>query len=274
VLHDTVPLTRQTRTSPPKRILVVDDDAISMEVLALMLGCDGHKVMRAADAKTALDLMAASVASALPEVVLVDIQLPGISGYELADKLRALEGSTPRMLAMSATAVNTQELRGFDGFLLKPLAIDDLRQALRPSPETSTGRTYPLRRRPGKRSAPARKPEKLIDEAVLNKLAKAMPPESLRELYRACIDDSRQRLGALKELALAGRIREIPRGAHQIKGAASMIGAARLARLAASLELGSCKEEDTLRLLNELLDACNELERMLLAGKFPRVNSE
>ena len=69
---------------------------------------------------------------------------------------------------------------------------------------------------------------------------------------------------------LAGDLTGVPRGGHQIKGAASMVGFARVARLALSLELGSCKEEDTLRLLDDLLSSCDDLERILLAGKFEK----
>ncbi len=109
-----------------------------------------------------------------------------------------------------------------------------------------------------------------INQAVLGKLRQAMPADSLNELYQACLIDSRSRAIALQTLARSGAMAEIPRGAHQIKGAASMVGAARIARLASALELGSCKEEDTLPLLDDLLDACNQLELMLLAGKLER----
>ena len=60
----------------------------------------------------------------------------------------------------------------------------------------------------------------------------------------------------------------VRQSAHRIKGAASMVGATHLASLAAGLEMGGDKEAATPVVLNNLLSACNELERMLLAGKF------
>ncbi len=54
-----------------------------------------------------------------------------------------MEGPEPLLLAMSATEVQRQHLLAFDGFLLKPLALDDLRRALRPKKRA--------RRKPGVR---------------------------------------------------------------------------------------------------------------------------
>lgn len=274
-MRDTLPSAVQSRAA---KILLVDDDAISLEILALMLGHDGHEVVRASDGEAALSLLACPDSGICPDVLLVDLQMPGISGGELVEKVRAIQGSQPVMLAMSATAVDAQRLRGFDGFLLKPLTIDDLRRALKSAanktaPVKSNGRGPNARPRTTQRQSLASKDE-IIDRAVLSKLGNAMPAESLKELYQACLDDSRQRVLGLQALARTGRLAEIPRGAHQVKGAASMVGAVRLARLAAALELGSCKEEATLRLLDDLLDACDELQRMLLAGKLNRANDD
>jgi CheY-like chemotaxis protein/HPt (histidine-containing phosphotransfer) domain-containing protein len=243
-----------------------------MEVLSAMLNHDGYTVACAPDGEAALGLLAAPGAEPSPDVLLVDMHMPGISGRELAQRIRALKGIQPRVLAMSATAVPACDLHGFDGFLLKPLAMDDLRKAIEEHPpSTKTGRG--ARRTASKgRSRPSEADS--VDHAVVSKLAAAMPESAMRELYDACIADTRQRILRLKELALAGNLAEISPGAHQIKGAAAMVGAVHIARLAATLESGSCKEGDTLRLLDELLGACDHLERMLLAGKLLRANDD
>ena len=80
----------------------------------------------AQNAGAALELLASDKAGR-PDVLLVDLQMPGVSGGQLAEKIRALGGPDPLLLAMSATAVQRQQLLAFDGFLLKPLAVDDLR---------------------------------------------------------------------------------------------------------------------------------------------------
>src|ERR1700723_3105954 len=110
------------------KVLLVDDDAVSLELMALLLAHEGHQVLRAHDAGAALDLLS-SDQSARPDVLLVDLQMPGISGGQLAEKVRALGSPGPLLLAMSASEAKRQQLLSFDGFLLKPLAVDDLRQA-------------------------------------------------------------------------------------------------------------------------------------------------
>ena len=65
------------------KVLVVDDDAVSLELMALLLAHEGHQVLRANDARAALELLSSDQA-ARPDVLLVDLQMPGISGGQLA----------------------------------------------------------------------------------------------------------------------------------------------------------------------------------------------
>jgi CheY-like chemotaxis protein/HPt (histidine-containing phosphotransfer) domain-containing protein len=250
----------------PRRVLLVDDDDVSIELLALLLDHDGHEVMRASSGQAALHLLQNGGADAFPDVLLIDMQMPGLSGREVAGQVRALHGANPLLLAMSATEVGREELSGFDGFLLKPLALEDLRRALKLNKRSRRRASGGDRaRRPGGEQA-----IDPIDENVARKLRMAMPPAALQELYEACIADTRSRAESLRTQVLAGDLTGVPRGGHQIKGAASMVGFARIAKLALSLELGSCKEEDTLRLLDDLLSSCEELERILQAGKLQK----
>src|ERR1700723_378141 len=113
------------------KVLLVDDDAVSLELMAMLLAHEGHQVLRAHDAGSALELLAGETA-VHPDVLLVDLQMPGVSGGQLAEKVRALGNPGPLLLAMSASEAQRQQLLAFDGFLLKPLAVDDLRRALKP----------------------------------------------------------------------------------------------------------------------------------------------
>jgi PAS domain S-box-containing protein len=72
----------------PRRVLVVDDSRDAADSLALLLRCWGHEVRTASNGPAAL----AEAASFRPHVVLLDIGLPGMSGLELARKLRQLPG--------------------------------------------------------------------------------------------------------------------------------------------------------------------------------------
>ena len=86
----------------PVQVLVVDDDALSREVLALLLHGAGYAVETADSGDAALlHLQTAQVA---PQAVLTDLQMPGTTGNELALRLRALCGPATVLLAMSASA--------------------------------------------------------------------------------------------------------------------------------------------------------------------------
>jgi CheY-like chemotaxis protein len=258
-------MTRSTGVGTRRKVLLVDDDAVSLELMAILLAHEGHQVLRANDAGAALDLLV-SDKTGRPDVLLVDLQMPGVSGGQLAEKVRALGSPGPLLLAMSASEAQRQQLLAFDGFLLKPLAVDDLRQALKPK---KRGRVPGVRvAHPGRTEAVA--PAGAIDMAVIKKLLAMMPKEALLELFAACIADTRTCIRGIQNLAHLGKLDSVPPLAHRIKGAASMVGAVRLARIAAGLEMGGSKEAATPGVLDDLLSACSELERMLLAGNLTK----
>jgi two-component system sensor histidine kinase EvgS len=254
-------MTRSTGVGTRRKVLLVDDDAVSLELMAILLAHEGHQVLRANDAGAALDLLV-SDKTGRPDVLLVDLQMPGVSGGQLAEKVRALGSPGPLLLAMSASEAQRQQLLAFDGFLLKPLAVDDLRQALKPK---KRGRVPGVRvAHPGRTEAVA--PAGAIDMAVIKKLLAMMPKEALLELFA----DTRTCIRGIQNLAHQGKLDSVPPLAHRIKGAASMVGAVRLARIAAGLEMGGSKEAATPGVLDDLLSACSELERMLLAGNLTK----
>ncbi len=260
-------MTRSSGIEARHKVLLVDDDAVSLELMALLLAHEGHQVVRANNAGTALELL--SDQSARPDVLLVDLQMPGVSGGQLAEKVRAMGSPGPLLLAMSASEVQRQQLLAFDGFLLKPLAVDDLRRALTPQKRG---------RKPGVRVVHPGRTEGhpaagvALDMTVIKKLLAMMPREALVELFSACIADTRSCIRDLQNYVQQGRgnddaVRPL---AHRIKGAASMVGAVRLAELAANLEVGGSKQAATPGIFADLLNACSELERMLLAGNLTK----
>jgi HPt (histidine-containing phosphotransfer) domain-containing protein len=195
--------------------------------------------------------------------------MPGVSGGQLAEQVRAMGGPGPLLLAMSASEVQRQQLLAFDGFLLKPLAVDDLRRALTPQ---KRGRKPGVRVAHPGRTAPQPLTNQILDMTVVKKLLAMMPKEALMELFSACIADTRSCIRDLQNYVTQGSSKDesVCPLAHRIKGAASMVGAVRLARLAAGLEVGGSKEAATPGVLDDLLNACSELERMLLAGNLTK----
>jgi signal transduction histidine kinase len=125
-------------TSPPRRILIVDDNADSAESLALLLRHAGHQVDTAFDGLGAL-----AVAKARPpEVALLDIALPRLNGLEVARRMRSELGlSAALLVAMTGYGQVEDQLRsreaGFNAHLVKPVDLDALGQLLA-HPELAT----------------------------------------------------------------------------------------------------------------------------------------
>jgi signal transduction histidine kinase len=118
-------------TSQPRRILVVEDQPALSRVTVALLRKLGHDVRAAADGREAL----LAVREYEPEVVLLDIGLPGMDGYEVARSLRSEMGSeTPMLVAMTGYGqheVSRHARRAeFDYHLVKPADLGVLRALL------------------------------------------------------------------------------------------------------------------------------------------------
>ena len=117
----------QHTAAPKRRILVVDDNRDSAESLAMVLRLVGNDVRTAYDARQALAL----AETYRPELMLLDIGLPGMDGYELAKQIRSEPwGSRMRLVALTGYAREEDRRRaeeaGFDHHLAKPVDFDAL----------------------------------------------------------------------------------------------------------------------------------------------------
>ena len=112
------------------RILVVDDNVDSAETLAEQLPLWGHEARLAHDGPQAL----AVAREFSPEVILLDIGLPGMDGFEVARQIRAEKMPVLQLLAMTGYGQDEdrQQARdaGFDGHLVKPVDPDTLQKTL------------------------------------------------------------------------------------------------------------------------------------------------
>ncbi|MES2978183.1 MAG: ATP-binding protein [Pseudomonadota bacterium] len=112
------------------KILLVDDSADALDSLAQLLSLDGHRVLKAGDGASALTI----AATEQPDVVLLDVGLPDISGHEVARRLRQQPGSCPLLVALTGWGSDDDKRRaleaGFDVHLAKPIRIDELERVL------------------------------------------------------------------------------------------------------------------------------------------------
>jgi signal transduction histidine kinase/ActR/RegA family two-component response regulator/HPt (histidine-containing phosphotransfer) domain-containing protein len=114
---------------PPKRLLVVDDSAENRELVLLALQDCGLVVEQADSGRTALE----RVEAALPDMILMDMQMPDMDGYTATRLLRE-RGVTVPIFAFTAHALSGFEKEiveaGCDGFLTKPIVIDTMLETL------------------------------------------------------------------------------------------------------------------------------------------------
>ncbi len=134
------PLTEQAHpTGPSLRVLVVDDNLDAAKTLAMLLKASGHDVRTAHDGPTALG----AALDFRPNVVLMDIGLPGMDGFEVAKRIRQQPLLKDNILValtgygQDADRQRSQEA-GFDHHLVKPADFADLQQILANAAESKT----------------------------------------------------------------------------------------------------------------------------------------
>ena len=242
-------LSMQTHTDPKAlRVLLVDDDSIVLELVSLLLAAKGIRVLRALGGQEALDVLQSQP---FPDIVLVDHQMPGVSGVDVARHVKSLSEPRPRVIAMSASPLPEDELALFDDFLAKPVDHDLLRAAIGGSstkPAVPSLGTLP----------PA------LDSSTVAKLQSIMPPSAMRELYTVYVADTRRRISELERYSAQGDEESLRRCAHALKGAAAMAGVAGIASIAAGLETGHLPQQDHGRLFHQLRSACDDVEQSMI----------
>lgn len=119
----------------PRRIMIVEDQRDAAEMLAMVLTAQSHQVHIAPDGHAALQ----AVGQFRPDIMLIDIGLPGMSGYDLAERIRAA-GSFERVLLVALTGYGGDDARaralncGFDRHVVKPIDDRALDELLRDAP--------------------------------------------------------------------------------------------------------------------------------------------
>jgi signal transduction histidine kinase/DNA-binding response OmpR family regulator len=126
---------------PPLQILVVEDNLVNQKLIVRLLEKRGHSVMLANDGFEALAMLARRSF----DLILMDIQMPGLTGYDVTARIRANEaesGAHVTIVALTAHAMEGDKKRclsaGMDGYLTKPIRFQELDQIL-----VSVGRCGP-----------------------------------------------------------------------------------------------------------------------------------
>jgi len=119
------------QTTHPKRILVIDDNKEAADITAELLRMNGYAAEVAYSGLPGLD----TARTYQPDVVLLDLGMPGMDGYQVAGALRALpDFDDAALIAFTAWGdpVTRQRVRdtGFDGHVVKPASLDNILTAI------------------------------------------------------------------------------------------------------------------------------------------------
>lgn len=226
---------------PPLHLLLVEDVELNIQVAKTLLEKQGHEVKVAKTGQQALDQVLANDDF---DVLLLDIQLPDMTGFELADTLKErFKDDLPPMVALTANVVNRKEdyLRhGMVDVVRKPLSIKAVNKVfnhlfsvsgvsstMADAQSVSEAEVVPSH---------VNNESLILDEEVLEEFCQALGTEGMAknvDLFEQTIDPY---LEVLHSNLIAQDHDGIVSEAHKIKGAAGSVGLARMQRLANQMQ--------------------------------------
>ena len=237
------------------RLLIADDDAINREIAENLLQHLGHRVTVTADGREAL----AAVHADTFDAALIDLHMPTMSGIEFARAVRALPppAGTLRLIVVTADAdahIRASVLAaGIDSFLIKPVTLERLAEALKPLADR------PPRHAPDVGAT--------VDAKVRDMLLTRLPPGRLPSLVQTFWEGT---LGAFEaQGGMAGNVLE--RRLHTLSGSAGSLGylsVTAAARHARQLSQRGAEMTEPLAALYAALDAAVNADGALLPPQF------
>ena len=240
-----------------RKVLVVDDHPVNREVLIRQLAILGVDADSAVDGEDALAMWQAGDYA----LVLADIHMPKIDGYELTRRIRAIEAQrgaarTP-LVAVTANVMKGEEQRcltiGMDAYLGKPISIDRLEATLRRWLSIGAGEAQD--------AADASAAADVLDRSVLGAWLgdDAAAVRSLLGKFRVSTIDAELQIS---DASRRGDLAALTAAAHRLKGGAGAVGAIGVGRRAGALETAA-RAGDWSRCRQELGPLAEDIRRVL-----------
>jgi len=123
--HQLLERSAASQSPPPTKLLVIDDDPGILSLLESLLTKEGYAVVTADNGREGL----AALERGRPDLILLDVQMPGMSGFEVLSKIRERDTDTPIIMVTGygSEDVATQSMRlGADDYLAKPLRVRNI----------------------------------------------------------------------------------------------------------------------------------------------------
>jgi two-component system, sensor histidine kinase and response regulator len=233
------------------RVLLVEDNAINRELAVALLTRQGYTLTAVENGETGV----ASAMSADYDVILMDVQMPGMDGVEATRRIRELFGARAKVpiIAMTAHAMSGAREQyiaaGMDDYIAKPFKAAELYEMvdrwIRPAVAVSN-----------QAEPPCFAGSQDFEEDQLAALEDALEPTAFRNLVETYVDGATARQDRLRALAQAGDLPGLAREAHDLKSTSGNFGAARVLALALQLEQ-ACHSGDS----QAALDLVKEIDR-------------
>jgi len=262
----------------PLRILLAEDNPVNQRVAFRLLAKQGHSVTMVGNGREAL----AALAQANFDIVLMDVQMPEMDGFEATRAVRLEETASGRhqpIIAMTAHALKGDRERclaeGMDDYVTKPIDGRQLSAVLQRTIQTFRPTAETARPQPGAESASQTLPAGKGNESLSTLFEAPIAALDLVEL-RARVEGDEELLAELCDLFLstspaqlseieaaiaAGDCRTLGRAAHSLKGAAHNLAADPCAEAAFALEVAG-RSGDLSRASHLLADLRRELHRL------------
>jgi CheY-like chemotaxis protein len=210
----------------PLKVLLAEDGLVNQTVARRLLEKYGHSVTVVGDGLDALETLEIGTF----DVVLMDIQMPGLDGFAATAEIRRREAGTGRhtpVVAMTAHAMKgDRELcigAGMDGYITKPIRFSDIEQTLAGLANPSVPPTKPMTKAASWNKTEAL--DRIGGDEVL-----------LRDLCHIFLEESPKLLQKLQQAVAAGDSDGVMRAAHSLKGESSYLGAGGTSEAARQLE--------------------------------------
>jgi two-component system sensor histidine kinase/response regulator len=215
---------------PTLRILLAEDNPMNQEVATAMLLSRGHVVDVVSNGREAV----AAVERDTYDVVLMDVQMPEMDGFEATQAIRAMPRARDLpIIALTAHALSGERERclshGMTDYLAKPFKGHELFALIEGRRERPTPAPFPAA------AAPAT-PEPVDLEGFKSSMRDAGAGKAIGSILDAFLSQVPGRLATLEAAADSGNADAITRAAHVLRGAAGTIGARQLAGLLEHVE--------------------------------------
>jgi two-component system, sensor histidine kinase len=217
------------------QVLVVDDLAINVKYLRILLEKLGHTVTSCENGLLAVEL----VRQTRFDLVLMDLHMPHMDGATATRAIRQLDGAAAltKVVMITADILNNAQQNALDAganeFLAKPLLIDDLRQVLARCAGTSSIKSIKSNQ---PETATMSNPVIYIEAGIFADFVDLMPPSTVGLQLAALFEQPSQAVSALTSAIQSNDYSQAAHLAHQLKGTCMLMGFSALAATLAQIE--------------------------------------